>query len=182
MVTAIATVGAGEAPETAAEQLALLPAAPGETLAEPVASGERRIGRPPGARNRRTSEMLAYLYGARGYKTPLEWLTELYSKPTAEVVRAYGLDNMADALKLQRDAAIACLPYGNQKQPMAVEAVGKTAGLLVLPGEGGTAEEQAEDMGFTLELMADGKAVAYQQLSDEAFGQSDEPQSEGEGK
>ncbi len=182
MVTAIATVGAGEAPDQAAEQLALLPAAPGETVAEPVAVGERRIGRPPGARNRRTGEMLRYLGEVKGYKPPLEWLAELYSRPAAEVVRAYGLETLGEALKLQRDAAIASLPYWHQKQPMAVEAVGKTAGLLVLPGEGGTAEEQAEDLGFILDIMPDGKAVAYQQLSDDDLGQSDEPQSEGEAK
>ena len=87
-----------------------------------------------------------------------------------------------EALKLKVHAATAALPYVHQKQPMAVEAVGKTAGLLVLPGEGGTAEEQAEDLGFDLVLMPDGKAMAYQQLSDDDFGQSDEPQSEGEGK
>lgn len=180
LVTAIATVGAGEAPEAAAEQLALLPAAPDEVVTpEPVAS---RIGRPPGARNRRTAEMIRYLFEAKAHKTPLEWLTELYSRPTADVARSFGLETVGEALKLQRDAAIACLPYVHQKQPMAVEAVGKTAGLLVLPGEGGTAEEQAEDLGFDLVLMPDGKAMAYQQLSDDDFGQSDEPQSEGEGK
>ena len=87
-----------------------------------------------------------------------------------------------DALKLKVHAATAALPYVHQKQPMAVEAVGKTAGLLVLPGEGGTAVEQAAEMGFDLEILPNEKAVAYQQLSDEAFGKSDEPQSEGEGK
>ncbi len=177
MVTAIATVGAGEAPETAVEQLALLPAAPGETVAEPVAN---RIGRPRGARNRRTKEMVDWLLNARGLKPPLEFLLELLDKSTIELIEL-GV-KAEEALKLKVHAATAALPYVHQKQPMAVEAVGKTAGLLVLPGDGGTAEEQAEDMGFTLELMADGKAVAYQQLSDEAFGQSDEPQSEGEGK
>ena len=182
LITAVATVGAGEAPSVAAEQLALLPAAPSETVAEAVGAGERRIGRPPGARNRRTAEMLAYLYGVRGHKTPLEWLTELYSRPTVEVAQAYGLDSMAEALKLQRDAAIACLPYGNQKQPIAVEAAGKTPIALVLPGEGGTAEEQAADMGFDLEILPNGNMQITQQLSDDDLAQSDAPQSDAEPK
>lgn len=180
LATAIATVGAGEAPASAAEQLALLPAAAGETLAEPVGLTERRIGRPAGARNRRTKEMVDWLLNARGLKPPLEFLLELLDKSTAELVDL-GV-KAEEALKLKVHAATAALPYVHQKQPMALEAVGKTAGLLVLPGEGGTAEEQAEDMGFTLELMADGKAVAYQQLSEEAFGQSDAQQSDEDGK
>lgn len=180
MVTAIATVGAGEAPEVAAEQLALLPAMRGETVAEPVASGERRIGRPPGARNRRTKEMVDWLLNARGLKPPLEFLLELLDKSTIELIEL-GV-KAEDALKLKVHAATAALPYVHQKQPMAVEAVGKTAGLLVLPGEGGTAEEQAAEMGFDLEILPNEKAVAYQQLSDAAFGQSDESQSEGKGK
>lgn len=180
MATAIATVGAGDAPAGEAEQLALLPAATvGETVAEPVAG---RIGRPPGARNRRTAEMLRYLYDVKGHKTPLEWLTELYSRPTAEVARAFGLDSNAEALKLQRDAAIACLPYGNQKQPIAVEAAGKTPIALVLPGEGGTAEEQASDLGFDLDLMPVENVQEKQGLSDAAPRQSDAQQSDAEAK
>ena len=143
LATAIATVGAGEAPASAAEQLALLPAAAGETLAEPVGLTERRIGRPAGARNRRTKEMVDWLLNARGLKPPLEFLLELLDKSTAELVDL-GV-KAEEALKLKVHAATAALPYVHQKQPMAVEAVGKTAGLLVLPGEGGTAEEQAEE-------------------------------------
>ena len=72
--------------------------------------------------------MIRYLFEAKAHKTPLEWLTELYSRPTADVARSFGLETVGEALKLQRDAAIACPPYVHQKQPMAVEAVGKTAG------------------------------------------------------
>ena len=124
--------------------------------------------------------MVDWLLNARGLKPPLEFLLELLDKSTIELIEL-GV-KAEEALKLKVHAATAALPYVHQKQPMAVEAVGKTAGLLVLPGEGGTAEEQAEDLGFDLVLMPDGKAMAYQQLSDDDFGQSDEPQSEGEGK
>lgn len=180
LVTAVATVGAGEAPTVAAEQLALLPARPSETAAEAVASGERRIGRPPGARNRRTQDMVRWLLDVRGLKPPLEFLLEVTGKTTAELV---GMGVKAEeALKLKVHAAVAALPYVHQKQPMAVEAVGKTAGLLVLPGEGGTAEEQAADMGFDLEILPNGNVMVSQQLSDDDWAQSDAPQSDAEPK
>ena len=163
-----------------AEQLALLPARPSETAAEAVASGERRIGRPPGARNRRTQDMVRWLLDVRGLKPPLEFLLEVTGKTTAELVDM-GV-KAEEALKLKVHAAVAALPYVHQKQPMAVEAVGKTAGLLVLPGEGGTAEEQAADMGFDLEILPNGNVMVSQQLSDDDWAQSDAPQSDAEPK
>ena len=180
LITAVATVGAGEAPSVAAEQLALLPAAPSETVAEAVASGERRIGRPPGARNRRTAEMFSWLLAARGLQPPLEFLLEMTGKTTSQLVEE-GV-KLEDAMKLKVHAAIAALPYIHQKQPIAVEAAGKTPIALVLPGEGGTAEEQAADMGFDLEILPNGNMQITQQLSDGDLAQSDDGQSDAEPK
>ena len=66
--------------------------------------------------------------------------------------------------------------------PRVVEAAGKTPIALVLPGEGGTAEEQAADMGFDLEILPNGNMQITQQLSDGDLAQSDDGQSDAEPK
>lgn len=188
---AIQAVGAGAAPEAgdAACQLSLLGPAGGEVAdAEPVAAGERRAGRPRGARNRRTAEMVRYLTEARGLKTPLEFLVEMFNEAPAEVARRMGLFGAegglatAEAAKMQVQAAIAALPYMHAKQPVALQAVGKTAGMLILPGDDGAEAEAADDLGFDLVQDADGKWQAIQWVDDEAASKSDDDKSEGGGK
>ena len=104
-------------------------------------------GRPKGARNKSTEEWREYLLGR--YRSPLVVLMELYSRTPQELAKELGLyvinegelvkdvngDPMlatGEAFKRQLEAAIAALPYLHQKQPIAIEASGKSAGMLVI--------------------------------------------------
>jgi hypothetical protein len=108
-------------------------------------------GRPKGARNKSTDAWVRY-YLSR-YRSPLTALGELYSRPLEDLVDE--LQRMADkhkswietkdggrwervaispleVLKMQRDAAVAILPYIHKRQPMALEIDQRQAGIVVL--------------------------------------------------
>ncbi len=153
IATALELTGAGEPPREDAEQLALLP-----SLAEkPHLGGQetesgddapRRGGRPKGARNKRTVEMVRYLESR--YGPPLERLAQLYSADPKELARQHHI-KVKDALALMKDAAVAALPYMHQKQPVSVDVEGKGTFQLIV-GQVADAElEQAED-GFSVVL------------------------------
>jgi hypothetical protein len=110
-----------------------------------------KAGRPKGVPNRSTAEWAAYILSR--HKSPLTALAELYSRPTGELVDQ--LQEMADkhkkwvstgeggrweratispldVLKMQRDAAVAMLPYLHKRQPVAIEVEEKQRGIVVL--------------------------------------------------
>jgi hypothetical protein len=119
-------------PAVPAEQLPLLEVAPGEAEAEPAApAGERRGGRPPGARNRRTEEWVDYLLSR--YRSPLIVLAETYSRP-AEVLAAELGISRAEAFAMQLTAARELAPYVHARQALAAPAVPTAAVELVLTG------------------------------------------------
>lgn len=109
----------------------------------PLAPVRRSAGRPAGARNRSTEEWRRHLLSR--YASPLVGLLEMAARdvralaeelelwardPAGAVLRdEHGKPLLApgalmDALRLQKSALEATLPYLHQKQPMAVEAVG----------------------------------------------------------
>lgn len=118
-------------------------------LARPEPTGQR--GRPKGARNKSTDEWVRYYLGR--YRSPLTALGELYSRPLEDLVDE--LQRMADkhksyvstgeggryervvispldVLKMQRDAAVAILPYIHKRQPIEVEVDQRRPGVVVI--------------------------------------------------
>lgn len=86
-------------------------------------------GRPKGAKNRATKEWMEFFLSR--YRSPLIGLAELYSRPVQQLAQTLGCD-LLEAGKLQMAAMQAILPYVHQKQPVAIEAAGRTRGLLIL--------------------------------------------------
>lgn len=86
---------------------------------ETAGMGERKAGRPKGARNKSTKEWVDYFMNKIG-ESPLIVLGKLYTKDTKELAREMCCDRL-DALKMQISAASAVLPYVHQKQPVAIE-------------------------------------------------------------
>ncbi|MCB0256906.1 MAG: hypothetical protein KDI55_24575 [Anaerolineae bacterium] len=108
-------------------------------------------GRPKGARNKSTEAWVRYFLSQR--RSPLTVLGDLSSRPLPELVDQ--LQEMAnkhrtwrdtkdggywervaisplDVLKLQRDAAIALLPYIHKRQPIALEVDEKPRGRFTV--------------------------------------------------
>lgn len=134
-----------------AEQMHLFGAADAIGEAGPVM---RRRGRPPGARNRRTAEMLEYLEHL-GFEPPMLALAKRAAVPTKELAKALRV-KLGDAYKMQQDALVALLPYWHQRLPQEVDVKGKiAAGMLVVNtggplGEGVTGAAAAVSTVFDL--------------------------------
>lgn len=137
MVAALEETGAGAPPASPpARQLALLPSLREGEAPEPLCEGQepefqggdageggkRGPGRPAGAKNRRTGEIVDYI--SRRYGFPLERLAQIYSADTGELARELGLKR-GEALAEQRAAAAAALPYMHQKRPIEVDVSNK---------------------------------------------------------
>ena len=105
----------------AGEQLALLDdLAVADALNAAAAEQARRgRGRPPGARNRRTAEMLEYLE-TLGFEPPLLALAKRVAVDTKALARALRC-SIKDAYDSQNQALVALLPYWHQRLPMAVD-------------------------------------------------------------
>lgn len=135
--------------EGAAEQLALIPVErPG---ADPQAVKDaRKGGRPAGARNRKTTEMLEYLRAR--YTHPLIGLAEAWSRPVAVLAAELKCD-LERAYQLQLEAMKASLPYWASKQPVdvAIDAKGVVQLIIgALPDEEGEDGDQAVVLQGTL--------------------------------
>lgn len=76
------------------------------------------IGRPPGARNRRTVEFAEYLL--KRYTSPAEGLAQIANMSIEEVVAATGCTRL-EALQEKRIAATALLPYLHSKMPVSID-------------------------------------------------------------
>ena len=119
--------GAGDAPR-AQEELFAAPAAAVERATGEIPRGP---GRPAGARNKRTREWQDW-FGRTG-KLPLEFLAETFRADTQELADRMGCAPI-EALKVQRAAAEACLPYIEQKLPLAVEDVSEGKRPIIVIG------------------------------------------------
>lgn len=102
-----------------------------------AAAGERKgIGRPRGARNRKSVDF-EKLYFAKGYKDPLLVLGEIISAdPRALQEMAYLLGeekpDLMTVLDLQRKAAIDLAPYLHGKKPTQIELVDERLPTLII--------------------------------------------------
>jgi len=174
IAAAIETVGVGEAPAAGGEQLSMLP---GDDEA-PTGAGERAArgpGRPAGARNRRTKEMVDWLLRQRGLRSPLEVLVELANRDTRDLARELGAESLIDVVKLRVSAAVAALPYVEQKQPVAIEAEGSGGGIIQI--NLGASSDAPAGLGLPL-----AKIEEIQDVSDDDLDLSDLEQSDDDAK
>lgn len=176
----------GEAQEDLFEAAAPLPL----PLARPEGTG--KAGRPKGARNRSTDEWVNYYLGR--YRSPLTALGELYSRDLRQLVD--DLQKMADThktwretkdggywervainpldvLKMQRDAAVAMLPYIHKRQPIALEVEQRQRGVVVLGSLDVSDLDTSDDLALPLP-----RHEENQQVTDARTGQSDDTKSD----
>lgn len=119
-----------------AGQLPLIPIAhedDDDAAENQVAREPGRGGRPKGSRNRSTEAWREFL-GNR-YRSPLEVLAEIYSRPVGELAAEIGCTKL-EALTLQQRAAAESAPYWHQKQPLAMQIDGRGVVQLVLEAPG----------------------------------------------
>ena len=114
------------------------------------AGGVARIGRPPGARNRTTAAMVAYL--RRNYADPLEAMASTFTRTVGDLAAELGCTK-EDAYKLQQQAARDLAPYMYAKIPANMKLEGEghftlTIGDEVAPG---SVEEDQDGQGFDIE-------------------------------
>lgn len=148
---------AGSVPETdAAEQMELLPSPLGRAVEAQRPEAERGRGRPKGARNRRTTDLVKFM-AARGYRSPAEVLAETYSMPVEALAKELHCGK-ADAFKLQLDAAKALAPYLHQRQPIAVDLEAK-GDLSLSINLGAMFAEKSEDESEGFSLLIDGEST-----------------------
>ena len=102
-----------------------------------AAEARRGRGRPKGARNRRTAEMLEFLERL-GYEPPMLKLARIAAADTRTMATALGCRKL-EAFDRQQRALEALLPYWHQKLPQALEvdSRGVTALFLGVPPAGG---------------------------------------------
>jgi len=139
-----------------AEQLALLPPAASSEPAQPPAGEASGRGRPQGARNRRTDEMVRYLntFG----QGPLVGLAKVVNAirfgadglpDFAELARALGMKKK-EAAAFWATCARDLAPYMHQKLPMAIDVTGESAGSLVVVNLGAVQGDPETDLGDLL--------------------------------
>jgi len=140
---AIAADADGEGEEQL-DLLGLPPLRAGAILAE-----RRGRGRPPGARNKRTEDLVAWLLGK--YPSPLEGLLQMANARVDELAAQLGCTPL-EALQEKRHAAIAALPYIHQRQAIAVDVTQRNVVHLTLEMGGAEAlDETVMDQWVTVE-------------------------------
>jgi phage gp36-like protein len=90
-------------------------------------------GRPKGARNKATKEIVDYLLSR--YRHPLVALAETYSRPVADLARELECKK-EKAFEIQQRAAEKVAEYVAQKQPQAVELQGDGVAPIALVAAG----------------------------------------------
>lgn len=152
---------------------------PALTPFEKRVQGQR--GRPVGAMNKRTEYWANFILSR--HQSPLVFLAELYSTPTAELAEEMGCKR-AEAMHMRKSAAEALAPYVHQKMPTAVQVDQATAGLLIVGriDPGSAAEATIRGLGLTLTPV--GGVLAPEVEEDQGFGDEGEaasdPMSDGE--
>lgn len=145
--TVVAEAAAGAAGPARAEQMDLLGAAP---IGPAPARG---VGRPAGARNKRTDEWRRWL-ASSGKRHPLEFLIWMVSSSPAELCKHYEVSvrgedgemvlsslEPKEVAQLQKSAAIEALPYFEQKLPTALEIENETRRTVVVIGEASASQQ-----------------------------------------
>jgi hypothetical protein len=119
---------ASGAAEPEAEQLSLLAQEPilGEIKREGAVLNR---GRPPGARNRRTEDLAAYILSR--HRNPIEAAAEIVDTPIPVLAKALGCDKL-DAAQYQRQCMELVARYTLQAMPQALKIDTATAGTLMV--------------------------------------------------
>lgn len=175
---AIAAVGGTGAPAGSGEQLDLVQA----IAAVPVASEPRGPGRPAGSRGKRTKDWQRW-FTASG-ALPLEFLAKVYREDTGELAKRLEIKT-GEALRMQISAAEACLPYVEQKMPIAIEDSRESARPVIVIGTLSAAQQGAVQgrFGNGLRLRGgDGKPQQNQGIVDVIAETSDAQNSEADTK
>lgn len=131
-------------------------------IAGPAAAVTRRGGRPPGAKNRKTAEMIEYL--ERRYASPLEGLAKTWTAPTDALAKELGC-SMGEAFDKQQAARVAALRYWHQalSPDVAVNVKGFTSLQFITGAPLGGDRMATEDLGAALE--AEMEKLANQTLN-----------------
>lgn len=103
-----------------------------------------KIGRPPGARNKRTLEMAQYLLSR--YRSPLEGLLALANARVDELAVSLGCTKF-EAMQEKRLAWMAALPYCHSKMPIAVDVTNRKIVRLIIEDDGDGAVMEGDDFG-----------------------------------
>lgn len=128
--------------EVAAAAAVVAPAEPEQLAIEDIlgsaegAPVRRGRGRPAGARNRKTTEMIEYLE-ALGYEPPMLQLAKVARADTRALAAALRCSRL-EAFDRQQTARVALMPYWHSRMP--IEAVVQTRASIgivlgALPGE-----------------------------------------------
>lgn len=156
-----AAVAAGEAGP--ARRVVQLPLFAGEVAAGEAAAGpegKRGPGRPKGARNKATAAWTEFILASG--PSPLQFLAEVYRRPTYELAAALGC-KLVEAMEIQIRAATQLAPYLHQRQPQALQVDG-AGPALVLTVNLGAEPSQAVSGDEVLRLA--GEIVENQQVID----------------
>jgi hypothetical protein len=166
LVAALEVTGAGEVPRAGGAQLSLLPGLGEEHGQEAggaaAPEGKRGPGRPPGARNKATQEIIDYIGGR--YGMPLERVAQLWAMPPHQLAASLGI-KLVEAVELQLRAASAALPYLHQKQPQAIDLKSSTTHrfVVVQVEDAAETEQDEDDLTFTVRIA---ESVEKQEVSE----------------
>lgn len=100
-----------------------------------------RIGRPKGARNRKSVDFEKWFHAA-GFKDPAVLLAEIISADALALGRAASI-KVAEALELQRKCATDLMPYLHGKKPIEIDLVDeRLPSLFIISGDNQLAQAQ----------------------------------------
>lgn len=143
----IALAANDAAPATRAEQLDMLGLGGNKKVVSLAQERDAKIGRPRGARNKRTVEWANYLLSR--YTSPLEVLAQIASTDTDLLAQSLGC-NKLEALQERRVAAMGLAPFVHSKMPIAVDVTNHKIVHLVIGDLGEPAPQEKPDEVFTI--------------------------------
>lgn len=121
----------------------LAPAPDDDGEAVPVPAEGAKPGRPPGARNRRTEEMIRYIGGR--YGLPLERLAQVYSLTPPALAKLWGIEK-EKAADIWLTACRAALEYLHQKLPASIELKGELRAVILTLGDFAPGEQKHQQL------------------------------------
>lgn len=148
-----------DGPEPPAHQMPLFPSDRLDELADDAAGRQaqyreprRGPGRPPGAKNKRTTDWIGYL--ERRYPSPLITLAEMRSRPARQLAEELGCKPL-EAAALQVRCADIEAPYWHGKKPIDVNIQGQRPMLVMTDPNAWLASFEAQcEAGEILDMTA----------------------------
>lgn len=119
--------------------------------------------------NKRTKQVLELLK-ERGDMGPLDFLSRIYNAQPSELAREMGMEtfnakHMHEVKRMQVSAAIAALPYAEQKLP-PLEEPEQNDRFIVIGDVDASTHHALGELGFSVDVGDDGKIEDIQTLSD----------------